>query len=71
MLRYQIEYSRSCAEKLAGTNNRRSSTTHRAFGDSAPAMAAIEREKIRAATFTAIGALRDAILLYFNWEKKD
>jgi uncharacterized protein len=29
-----------------------------------------ERENIHAATFTAIGALSDAVLLYFNWEKK-
>jgi uncharacterized protein len=30
----------------------------------------IEREHIHAAALTAIGALSDAILLYFNWETK-
>lgn len=31
----------------------------------------VEREKITAAQFTAIGALSDAVLLYFDWERKD
>ena len=31
----------------------------------------VQRENIHAATFTAIGALSDAVLLYFNWEKKE
>ena len=30
----------------------------------------VQRENIHAATF-AIGALSDAVLLYFNWEKKE
>jgi hypothetical protein len=30
----------------------------------------VSREQIHAATFTAIGALSDALLLYFDWEKK-
>src|ERR1700719_1203295 len=30
----------------------------------------VEHENIHAATFTAIGALSDAVLLYFNWERK-
>jgi uncharacterized protein len=30
-----------------------------------------QRENIRGATFTAIGALSDAVLNYFNWEKKE
>lgn len=29
-----------------------------------------EREKITAAQFTAIGALSDVVLLYFDWERK-
>jgi uncharacterized protein len=31
----------------------------------------VQRENIRGATFTAIGALSDAVLSYFNWEKKE
>jgi predicted DNA-binding protein with PD1-like motif len=31
----------------------------------------VERENIHAATFTAIGALSGAVLLYFNWERKE
>ena len=31
----------------------------------------VEREKITAAQFTAIGALSDVVLLYFDWERKD
>ena len=31
----------------------------------------VEHENIHAATFTAIGALSDAVLSYFNWEKKE
>ena len=31
----------------------------------------VEHENIHAATFTAIGALSDAVLNYFNWEKKE
>jgi predicted DNA-binding protein with PD1-like motif len=31
----------------------------------------VQRENIHAATFTAIGALSDAVLRYFNWEKKE
>jgi uncharacterized protein len=31
----------------------------------------VGRENIHAATFTAIGALSGAVLLYFNWEKKE
>jgi uncharacterized protein len=31
----------------------------------------VEREKITAAQFAAIGALSDAVLLYFDWERKD
>ena len=31
----------------------------------------VERENIHAATFTAIGALSDADLCYFDWEKKE
>jgi uncharacterized protein len=31
----------------------------------------VEHENIHAATFTAIGALSDAVLDYFNWEKKE
>ena len=31
----------------------------------------VERENIHAATFTAIGALSDAVLLYFDWERKE
>jgi hypothetical protein len=31
----------------------------------------VEHENIHAATFTAIGALGDAVLNYFNWEKKE
>jgi uncharacterized protein len=31
----------------------------------------VRRENIHAATFAAIGALSDAVLLYFNWEKKE
>jgi predicted DNA-binding protein with PD1-like motif len=30
-----------------------------------------ERENITAAQFTAIGALSDVVLLYFDWERKD
>jgi predicted DNA-binding protein with PD1-like motif len=30
----------------------------------------IEHKDIHAATFTAIGALSDAVLLYFDWDKK-
>jgi uncharacterized protein len=30
----------------------------------------VQREDIHAATFTAIGALSDAVLLYFNWQTK-
>jgi hypothetical protein len=30
----------------------------------------VEHENIHAATFTAIGALSDAVLNYFNWEKR-
>jgi predicted DNA-binding protein with PD1-like motif len=30
----------------------------------------VSREQIHAASFTAIGALSDAVLLYFDWEKK-
>jgi predicted DNA-binding protein with PD1-like motif len=30
-----------------------------------------ERENVHAASFTAIGALSDAVLLYFDWQKKD
>jgi predicted DNA-binding protein with PD1-like motif len=30
----------------------------------------VERERIRTAALTAIGALSDATLLYFNWETK-
>jgi predicted DNA-binding protein with PD1-like motif len=30
----------------------------------------VQRENIHAATFTAIGALSDAVLLYFNWEER-
>jgi uncharacterized protein len=29
------------------------------------------RENVHAASFTAIGALSDAVLLYFDWQKKD
>jgi uncharacterized protein len=29
------------------------------------------RESVHAASFTAIGALSDAVLLYFDWQKKD
>jgi hypothetical protein len=31
----------------------------------------VAAEKVSAAQFTAIGALRDVVLMYFNWEKKD
>jgi len=31
----------------------------------------VERENIHAATITAIGALSDAVLLYFDWERKE
>ena len=31
----------------------------------------VEREHIAAAQFTAIGALSDAVLMYFDWQKKD
>ena len=31
----------------------------------------VQRENIHAATFAAIGALSDAVLLYFNWERKE
>jgi predicted DNA-binding protein with PD1-like motif len=31
----------------------------------------VQRENIHAATFTAIGALSDVVLLYFNWERKE
>ena len=31
----------------------------------------ITAEKVRAAQLTAIGALSDAVLLYFDWRKKD
>jgi hypothetical protein len=31
----------------------------------------VEHENIHAATFTAIGALSDAVLNYFNWQKKE
>ena len=30
-----------------------------------------ERERVTAAQFTAIGALSDAVLMYFDWQKKD
>ena len=30
----------------------------------------VERENIHAATFTAIGALSDAVLCYFDWESR-
>jgi uncharacterized protein len=30
-----------------------------------------ERENVHTASFTAIGALSDAVLLYFDWLKKD
>jgi predicted DNA-binding protein with PD1-like motif len=30
-----------------------------------------ERENVHTASFTAIGALSDAVLLYFDWQKKD
>jgi predicted DNA-binding protein with PD1-like motif len=29
----------------------------------------VERERITAAQFTAIGALSDVILMYFDWQK--
>jgi Plants and Prokaryotes Conserved (PCC) domain len=29
-----------------------------------------ERENVHTASFTAIGALSDAVLLYFDWQKK-
>ncbi len=29
------------------------------------------RENVRAASFTAIGALSDVVLLYFDWQKKE
>jgi hypothetical protein len=31
----------------------------------------VERQEITAAQFTAIGALSDAELMYFDWDKKD
>ncbi len=31
----------------------------------------IAAERVRAAQFTAIGALSDAVLMYFDWEKKE
>jgi predicted DNA-binding protein with PD1-like motif len=31
----------------------------------------VEQENVHAATFTAIGALSEAVLAYFDWEKKD
>jgi uncharacterized protein len=31
----------------------------------------VERQSITAAQFTAIGALRDAVLKYFDWQKRD
>jgi predicted DNA-binding protein with PD1-like motif len=31
----------------------------------------VERERITAAQFTAIGALSDVILMYFDWQKKN
>ena len=31
----------------------------------------MEHENIHAATFTDIGVLGDAVLNYFNWEKKE
>ena len=31
----------------------------------------VERRSITAAQFTAIGALSDVMLMYFDWEKKD
>ena len=31
----------------------------------------VEHENIHAATFTDIGVLGDAVLNYFNWEKKE
>jgi|SRR5215472_1887885 len=31
----------------------------------------VERQGITAAQFTAIGALSDVVLMYFDWEKKD
>jgi predicted DNA-binding protein with PD1-like motif len=31
----------------------------------------VERENIHAASFTAIGALSDAVLCYFDWDKKE
>lgn len=30
-----------------------------------------ERENVHTASFTAIGALSDAVLLYFDWQRKD
>ena len=30
-----------------------------------------DRENVHTASFTAIGALSDAVLLYFDWQKKD
>lgn len=34
-------------------------------------LAFIQREEIRAAQLTAIGAFSDLVLLYYDWEKKD
>jgi len=31
----------------------------------------VERQAVRAAQFTAIGALSDVVLMYFDWQKKD
>jgi uncharacterized protein len=31
----------------------------------------VERENIHAASITAIGALSDVVLMYFNWDKKE
>jgi predicted DNA-binding protein with PD1-like motif len=31
----------------------------------------VEREDVHTASFTAIGALSDAVLLYFDWQKKE
>jgi uncharacterized protein len=58
---------------LHETNGQRTFAVILATGDEVAASLAgfVERENIHAASFTGIGALSDAVLLYFNWEKKE
>jgi uncharacterized protein len=60
------------AKLLHGTGGQRTFAVVLATGDEVMSSLQdfINREKISAAAFTAIGALSDAVLLYFDWDKK-